>query len=536
MSPQPLIESVPNFSEGRRPDVVDKIVHSIRNGGAVHILDQSSDADHNRSVVTVAGPPDELVRALFAGIRTAAELINLDDHEGEHPRFGATDVVPFIPIRDVTMQDCVELAQRLGKQVGEELGIPVFLYEEAATRPDRHSLSKIRKSKFQYEQLKDAIEVNPDYMPDFGPASVGPAGATIIGARAPLIAYNVYLTTDDVSIAQKIARAVRHSSGGLAYVKALGLSVEGKAQVSMNLTDYRHTPIHRVVEMIRREAQRYGVAVLESELIGLTPQQALIDSAQWYLQLDRFESDQILEERIQQSENNQSTLGSEEPPVPTGATRHVELPDFDEESRPAAFAAAVADITPTPGGGAVAALVGALAAALTEMVSGITVNKTKNKDKLPPQMTAVVNAAHDLRQKLLDGVVKDVVAFDEVMAAYRLTRTDEEGQDQLIQEKLLAAADVPLHVCRYALEALQLADQIVDTGRKSATTDLAVGAHMALAALESAGLNVRINLLDITDRDMAGHMLDEFTQLHAEAIDLHASIIDRAERRAGLRA
>jgi len=291
-----IVECVPNFSEGRRKDIIDQIVGALALVGGVRVLDVQSDADHNRSVVTMVGEPEAVEEAAFRGIERAARLIDMEQHQGEHPRMGATDVVPFVPVAGMTMADCVEMARRLGERVGRELSIPVYLYEEAATRPERRNLAAVRRG--EYEGLKAEIETDPRRAPDFGPARMGKAGATAIGARPPLIAFNVYLNTDDVAIAKAIARAVRHSSGGLRYVKALGLLVEGHAQVSMNLTDYRQTPIHRVVEMIRREAARYGVTIASSEVVGLIPNEALVDAARFYLQLDRFSSDQILENRL----------------------------------------------------------------------------------------------------------------------------------------------------------------------------------------------------------------------------------------------
>jgi len=291
-----IVESVPNFSEGRRKEVIDEIVGALASVEGARVLDVQSDADHNRSVVTMVGEPEAVEEAAFRGIERAARLIDMDQHQGEHPRMGATDVVPFVPITGVAMADCVEIARRLGERVGRELSIPVYLYEEAAARPDRRNLADVRRG--EYERLKVEIETDPHRAPDFGPARMGKAGATAIGARPPLIAFNVYLNTDDVAIAKTIARAVRHSSGGLRYVKALGLLVEGRAQVSMNLTDYCQTPIHRVVEMIRREAARYGVAIFSSEVVGLVPNEALVDAARFYLQLDGFSSDQILENRL----------------------------------------------------------------------------------------------------------------------------------------------------------------------------------------------------------------------------------------------
>lgn len=293
-----IVECAPNFSEGRRMEVIDEIVAAIERVENVKMLDRSSDPDHNRTVITFVGSPETIGDAAFAAIARAAELIDMDQQQGEHPRMGATDVVPFVPIAGVTMDECVEIARELGARVGEELGIPVYLYEAAATRPDRVNLGEIRPKSHQYEQKKAEIGKVEKWTPDFGPAKVGKAGATAIGARAPLIAYNVYLTTDDVEIAEKIAKAIRHSSGGLRFVKARGFFVEGKAQVSMNLTDFTRTPIYRVVETIRREAKRYGVGIESSELIGMIPQQALLDAAVWYLQLDNFEPRLVIENRL----------------------------------------------------------------------------------------------------------------------------------------------------------------------------------------------------------------------------------------------
>lgn len=292
---QQLVECVPNFSEGRRPEVIQAVVDALRAPG-VAVLDVESDPDHNRSVVTLVGEPVAMLDAAFAGIARAAELIDLDQHQGAHPRLGATDVVPFVPLRRVSLAECVELARRLGQRVGSELQIPVYLYEAAATRPDRVNLADVRRG--EYELLKTEIGSNPARTPDFGPAQLGRAGATVIGARAFLIAFNAYLNTANVDVAKKIAKAVRHSSGGLRYVKALGLLVDGRAQVSMNLTDFTQTPIYRVVEMVRSEAARYGCTIERTELVGMIPQQALLDVAQWYLQLDDFSPDMVLENRL----------------------------------------------------------------------------------------------------------------------------------------------------------------------------------------------------------------------------------------------
>jgi glutamate formiminotransferase len=291
-----IVESVPNFSEGRRQAVIEQIVTAMSGVTGVRVLDVQSDQDHNRSVVTILGAPRPVVEAAFQGIAKAAELIDMNHHRGGHPRMGATDVVPFVPVQGVTMEECAALAHQLGERVGTELNIPVYLYEAAATRPERQNLADVRRG--EYEGLKEEIATNPDRAPDFGPAIMGAAGATAIGARPPLIAFNVYLSTSDVAPAKAIAKAIRHSSGGLRFVKALGLLVEGQAQVSMNLTDYRQTPIYRVLELIRAEAARYGLQVTRSEVVGLLPVQVLVDTAQFYLQLDGFSPDQILENRL----------------------------------------------------------------------------------------------------------------------------------------------------------------------------------------------------------------------------------------------
>lgn len=291
-----IVECVPNFSEGRRQDVIDQIARSLTGVEGVQLLDLQADIDHNRSVMTVIGEPSAVVEAMFQAIAKAAELIDMDHHRGGHPRIGAADVVPFVPVQAMTMDDCVALARSLGERVARELGIPVYLYEAAATRPDRQNLADVRRG--EYEGLKGAIGQDADRAPDYGPATLENAGATAIGARPPLVAFNVYLDTDRIEPARAIARAIRHSSGGLRFVKAMGLIVDGQAQVSMNLTDYRHTPIHRVVEMIRSEAGRYGLHVTKTEVVGLLPAQALLEAAQFYLQLADFSPDQVLENRL----------------------------------------------------------------------------------------------------------------------------------------------------------------------------------------------------------------------------------------------
>jgi glutamate formiminotransferase len=294
-----IVECVPNFSEGRRPEVLDDIVGTMTAVEGARLLDKEMDADHNRAVVTIIGEPEAVVEAAFRGIERARDLIDLTKHEGEHPRMGATDVCPFVPVKDVTMDECVELARKLGQRVGEELEIPVYLYEAAATSPARENLANVRKG--QFEGLRDEIGTNPAKVPDYGPNRIHPtAGAIAIGAREFLVAYNINLGTDDISIAKTIAKSVRFAGGGLRYVKAMGFEIKdrGIVQVSMNMVNYRGTPLFRVYEMVKTEAERYGVPVIGCEIVGLVPLDALIDCADFYLRLENFKRDQILENRL----------------------------------------------------------------------------------------------------------------------------------------------------------------------------------------------------------------------------------------------
>lgn len=301
MSGMAIIECVPNISEGRRPEVVEACVEAVRRIPGVRLLDWSSDASHNRSVITLAGDAAALKAAVLALYEAALPRIDLRQHRGEHPRIGAVDVVPFVPIEDVTMDACVALAREVGAEVAARFGVPVYLYEEAATDPARRNLEDIRRGEF--EGLAEKMR-RPEWRPDFGPPQPHPtAGASVVGARMPLIAYNINLATDRVDLAKKIAAAIRFSSGGFRYVKAMGVKLEDRnlAQVSINLTNFEKTPIYRVFETVKREAARYGVAVVESEIVGLVPAAALVDAARYYLQLDRFADDQVLETRLRKT-------------------------------------------------------------------------------------------------------------------------------------------------------------------------------------------------------------------------------------------
>jgi glutamate formiminotransferase/formiminotetrahydrofolate cyclodeaminase len=499
-----IVECVPNFSEGRRQEVLDQIKAAIASVPGVKLLDEEMDADHNRSVLTFAGKPEAVEEAAFQAIERAAALIDMEKHRGEHPRLGATDVVPFVPISGVTMEECVELARRVGERVGSELGIPVYLYEKAATKPERVNLAHVRRG--EYEALKEEIATRPERAPDFGPSRVGKAGATVIGAREPLIAYNVYLDTDDLRVAQAIARAVRHSSGGLRFVKALGLYIEqrGLVQVSMNLTDYRRTPVFRVVEMIRREAQRFGASVVSSELVGLIPRQALLDAAEYYLQIEEFRPEMVLES-------------------------HLEEP----ETTPETFLEAVAEGTPTPGGGSVSALAGALAAALGSMVCHLSLSK-KTQGAAATDLQGILERLETHRAELTVLVERDAAAYRGVLEAYRRPKGSAEEKEEraaAIEEALEEAARVPLQVAGGAVEVLELLPVLLEAGLPSAASDLGVAAYVAEAAVKGAGLNVRTNLSSLRDKALASRLEQELVFLETRASEL----MDELERGLGER-
>jgi len=508
----PLVECIPNFSEARRPQVIHKIQDAIRSIGGVQVLDVHMDSDHNRTVITMVGEPPAMEKAVFEAIQTAAQLIDMDQHRGEHPRIGATDVVPFVPISGISMLDCVEMARRLGKKVGEELGIPVYLYEEAATRPERRNLEDIRRG--QYEGLKAEIETDANRAPDFGPQKLGKAGATVIGAREALIAFNIYLTTEDVEIARKIAKTIRFSSGGLRFLKAMGVLVEGRAQVTMNLTNFHKTSIPLVVELVRREARRYGVNIHHSELVGLIPQQALVDAAVWYTQLDQFEPGQILETKLH-------------------------YPPTDVESKAAdgnAFLDQLASANPTPGGGSAAAYSAAAAAALVAMVGRLTVGKKKYAP-VEQEMWLMIEKAEGLRQLLTHAVENDAAAFEEAMAARKLPRDtpeQEQTRDAAIQAASLNAARVPLETARLAVQVQTLAIQAARLGNVNAISDAGTACALAHAAIVGAGGNVRINLAGIEDKNLTDPILKALQDVEQASAASDAELRTVVQERANL--
>ncbi|MEJ7812608.1 MAG: glutamate formimidoyltransferase [Gemmatimonadaceae bacterium] len=501
-----LVECVPNFSEGRRPDVVAAIRDAIAAVEGVLLLDVSSDASHNRTVVTFAAPLERAVDAAFAGVREASARIDLTLHRGEHPRMGATDVVPFIPLEGATMDDCIVLARTLGERVARELEIPVYLYERAATRPSRENLADIRRGEF--EGIRDEIATNAERAPDFGAPRVHPtAGAVAIGARPFLIAYNVYLgDARNLGTAKEVAKAVRGSSGGLRYVKGLGLEVDGQAQVSMNLVDIEKTPMHRAFDLVKMEAAARGVATTWSEIVGLVPERALFDAAARHLQLERFTPDQVLERKLRSAMSGGESVGG--------------------------FLAAVASPAPTPGGGSVVAHVGALAAALAQMVAGLTVGRKKYV-AVESEMKDLALRAAELSSTLAALAERDAEAYTAVASAYKLPK-DGEGAERAradaIAHALMGASEIPLETARACAAVAELAARAAEKGNTNAVSDAGVAALLAEAACRGAAYNVRINVAAMGDRSAGQPLVDEARRLVEACARSTASAVAAVER------
>ncbi len=503
-----LVECVPNFSEGRNKSVVQQIVAEISRDRGIRLLDHEMNADHNRSVVTFVGEAGAVLEAALRGVHKAAELIDMRQHRGEHPRMGATDVLPFVPVGGTSLEHCVELARRAGERIGSELGIPVYLYEAAASRVSRQNLADVRRG--EYEGIARDIGTVAEREPDFGPRAVHPtAGATAVGARLPLLAFNVNLGTRDVEVARRIAKAIRFQTGGLRYVKALGFELKerGIVQVSMNLVNTWGTPAHRVLALIRDEAERYGVPIVGSEVVGLVCQDALIDAAEHHLRLENFSRDQILENRLARH------IGAAEQSVPD-------------------FARQVASAAPTPGGGSVAAVAGALAAALATMVARLTIGKAKYAEH-EAAMRQVEEGAESLRQTLLELADEDSRAYDAFVNARRMSqRTPEEiaAREHALAGAALSAARTPLATAEACVSALELVRTVAAHGNVNAVSDAGVAAWLARSGAEGGVLNVRINMSSVPEAEHAG--LEERSRQAAErAIELHGECVKLVAQR-----
>jgi glutamate formiminotransferase / formiminotetrahydrofolate cyclodeaminase len=498
-----LIECVPNFSEGRDPAKVAAIVAAMSSVPGVYVLDREMDADHHRSVITLAGDPDAVAEAAILGTGKAMELIDLTKHTGAHPRVGATDVLPFIPIEGVTIDDCVALARRVGNEIWKRYRVPVFFYEAAATRPDRVNLENVRRG--QFEGLREELKKNHDRQPDVGEPKLHPtAGVTVVGARKFLVAYNVNLNTSDISIANKIAKAIRFSSGGLRYVKSMGVELKARnlAQVSINLTDFEQTPMHRVYAMVKREAERYGVMPVGSEIVGLVPKKAIEMAADFFLQLENFSPAQVFENKLADA------LSSAAPAVAKdGKLAGLARPFLDAVATPAA----------TPGGGSVSACAAALAAALGQMVAGLS-RKKKSQAGFVDQLSAALDEMRKIADELTEAIDLDAASYDGVMAAFKLPQGDAQEtqrREEAIQKATKSASEVPLRVAERAVELHERLGQLDTIIAASMRSDLQVARLMADAGARGAMANVEINLDGLTDAAYVAGMRTRLAALQA---------------------
>jgi glutamate formiminotransferase len=482
-----LIECVPNFSEGRDKAKVDALIQTMSKVPGVWVLDHEMDADHNRCVITMAGDPEAVAEAATLGAGKAMELIDMNEHKGAHPRVGATDVVPFIPVEGVTLDDCVALARRVGNEIWKRYRIPVFFYEAAATRPDRVNLESVRRG--QFEGMKEELKKNHERQPDVGEPKMHPtAGVTVVGARKFLVAYNVNLNTSDISIANKVAKAIRFSSGGLRYVKSMGVELKARnlAQVSINLTDYEQTPMHRVYEMVKREAERYGAVPVGSEIVGLVPKKAMEMAADYFLQLENFSPSQVFENKLAAA-----LTGAPLEEKKDGKLSGMARPLLDAVAQPSA----------TPGGGSVSAFAGALAAALGQMVAALS-RKKKSQAMHIDKLSDHLEALRWESEALTEAIDKDASSYDEVMAAFKLPQGDAAeiaARDEAIQRTTKSAAEVPLQVAELAVALFERLGQLQSIAAASMKSDLKVARLMAEAGARGAIANVEINLDGIKD-------------------------------------
>ena len=503
-----IVECVPNFSEGRDAEKIAALVAAVESVEGVAVLGTHSDADHNRSVITFVGGPAAVVEASLSAARAAVELIDLRRHAGAHPRVGALDVLPFVPVRGVTLEECVRLAHEAGRRVWAELGVPVYFYESAARRPERVNLEDVRRKGF--EQLREEIGRAPEREPDVGEARLHEtAGAMIVGARSFLIAYNVNLRTEDVAVARRIARAVRGRDGGLRYLKALGFALpqRGMVQVSMNLVRYERTSLHHAFEAVRREAERHGVAVAGSEIVGLVPQAALDRGAEYFLRVENFSPELVLENRVNEALARKGLRDwrAEDRAAATPAPRETHEPQDARGAGERAAEPSVELVGDLSGGGAAAAHAAALAAALGEMIARLVGRKGRQEDAAE-EARDLLQELSELRARLADAADDDAAAFAEVLGARRMPRaTDEERRSRAnaVEAALKGAANVPLEVAREAVRVGEVLETLAELGDPAWLSDSAAGAQLALAAAVAARYNVLVNAREIEDEEFA---------------------------------
>jgi glutamate formiminotransferase len=553
-----IVECVPNFSEGRRPEVIARLVEAVESVEGAAVLDTHVDADHNRSVITFVGGVESIVEAAVRVAARAAELIDLRQHAGVHPRVGALDVLPFVPVRGVTLEDCIHLAHAAGARIARELGVPVYFYESAARRPDRVNLEDVRRGGF--ELLREEIETNPERAPDEGEARIHEtAGASVVGARSLLVAYNINLDTTDLSIARRIARAVRGRDGGLRFLKALGFELRERnlTQVSMNLVRFQKTELHHAFEAVRREAERYGVRVAGSEIVGLIPQAALDRSAEYFLQIENFSPDLVLEnriasalarrrERVAAQDAGTASVdmpGGESPSwsadveaeaikrrgvvVPGGVVPQREV-NHAPHARAHVAAADAPQSAPDEitGGGAAAAHAASLAAALGEMVAHLVERKGKQED-MEREARDALQALGNLRARLVEAADEDGASFAGVVSARRMPgRSEEErrARANAVEEALKGAAAVPLEVASLAVQVGELLETLAELGEPAWLSDSATGAQLALAAVVAARYNVLVNASEIEDEEFTGEHLSRADDLLERAREIAARV------------
>lgn len=542
-----IVECVPNFSEGRDLAVIKQITDEIEQVDGVKLLDVDPGADTNRTVVTLVGSPDAAVEAAFQAIKKASQVIDMRRHSGAHPRMGATDVCPFIPVANMTMEDCAELARRLGKRVGAELDIPVYLYEFAASREDRRNLADVRAG--EYEALPEKMK-DPEFKPDFGPARFNAqSGATVIGARKFLIAYNVNLNTRNRKMASDIAMDIREKGrakrdsdgkiirdengkmvkvpGTLAAVKAVGWYIDEykMAQISMNLVDFDVTPLHKAFDEVCEQATRRGLRVTGSELVGLVPLSAMLEAGRHYLK-KQGNSTAVSGKELVRLAIQSMGLSEISPFDPEEKIIEYQLRDKDQPSlvrmQVDGFADELASDSPAPGGGSVAALAGSLGAALVNMVGVLTFGK-KGYESVADEVESLSLAAGALKAKLLQLVDEDTESFNQVMTAMRMKKkTDEQkaARAEAIEKATQASAQVPLKVMEAALDVGKLAVQMAKVGNQNSLSDAGVALLMAQAGLEGAAMNVLINLQGLNDTQFVAEMTARVATLRAEVAAL----------------
>lgn len=483
------VECVPNYSEGKDREKIEAIIDEIKKY-PVDVLDVEMNSDHNRSVVTVVGEGESVLMGIFDSIKKAGELIDLDFQKGEHPRFGATDVVPFVPILGTPTEYCIELAKKLGEKVGKELGIPVFLYGEAANIPGRKNLPDIRNENFQYEQLKEAIKNDDSYIPDYGPRNLGSSGATIIGAREFLIAFNVDMRTEDIKSTKEIAKKTREKTGGLKNVRALGfnLSQTRETQVSMNLVNFRETQIPQVFEFVRREAESRGITVSRSELVGMIPMEALEEIYRFYLMNRDFSQSQIIEKKL----------------------LDIFLKDGMKN-----YLTELASDKPAPGGGSASAMTGAIGTALVSMVAGLTIGK-KGYEEVYEKMISIREDAKRAMWSLYNQASRDTEAYNSLSKALGLpkgTQEEKEKRTRKIQEMLKEATLVPYETGKIASSMLDYLPLLAEKGNKNAVSDVYCASFFISSSVNGSMQNVKINLDLIKDEEFVTEYKKKMSEL-----------------------